>query len=1100
MSSGELADAVARRVVTTSLDRNLFVEAGAGSGKTRSLVDRVVSLVQAGERIEQIAVITFTEAAAAELRVRIREALQSRVSHDPDGRVSDALVNLEVAPISTLHGFALRILMEHPVEAGLPPGFTVADEISSLVAFDRAWQVFSGRVGDDLDLLDLQSLASALSVRLRSFREVARRFDDNWDLLEGIELQPPEPDVTVVSRLLDDVISLGDLASGCIAADDKLAEGVLRLVDHAKQATQTDRIGQLERLGSLPWPSARIGRKANWRVDLDSVRNKIAAKRVEVDAEIASLTDVVLQHYLALIAAFVGERTQARRAEGSLSFHDLLVLARRILRSNETVRLRLHQQYRRLLLDEFQDTDPIQIELAVLLASASTPAQRPWTELAAEVPAGRLVVVGDPKQSIYRFRRADIGVYTDAERALVTETTRLVTNFRSVPGIVEFVNHVFEHVIGEGVAGAQPAYTSLASHRVPDASSGAPVVVVGGPHEKLSAGEIRVREADDIAAVVCAAMAERWPVLRDGQWRDPRLSDIAILIPSRLTLPALESSLATAGLPFRPETSSLVYATQEVRDVLAAVRAVVDPTSSIDVVAALRSSLFAITDQELLTWHLAGRGWDPRIDGPTTPHNDERPDLARITAAFMVLDRWYRDRWWVEPSEFIDRVIRERALREQTLAKLRPRDHWRRYRFLTEQAREFTASVGGDLHDFVQWADIQASDAARVSEPIPAEADDEAVRILTIHGSKGLEFPITILAGASTEDRRGARGPVVLFPPGEAPQVKLRADSATADFDVHASVEELLDRNERIRLQYVAATRARDRLVVSAHHKAGRDSMGLRFHTVLDGRPDLWTRFERSGDERYDNQPPTQLRLAPGNFELERSVWEEEQQRLMATNRAALTRSATSIAQALVTDAGSGVDSADRAEEEQRPWRRGRAGTAIGSAVHAVLQRVDLIGGDNLDGLARLHAEREGIGGLHARVGELVRVALASPTVRQATTCRHWRELHVAVPYGESLLEGYVDLLFETDEGLVVVDFKTDPIRSAADADRLLSSYRNQGAAYALALGAISGRPVIDCRFVFLAGVAPEGPAALERSIPDLVAAMSEIGDYLRAT
>ena len=1091
-----LADADARRSVTQDLGRNLFVEAGAGSGKTRSLVERVVSLVQHGERIEQIAAITFTEAAAAELRSRIREALESRLSADTDGRFSDALSNIEAAPIATLHGFALRILMDHPVEAGLPPGFSVADEISSLVAFDKAWQVFAGRVGDDLELLDLQALASILSIRLKSFREVARKFDDNWDLLEGIELRPPAPDLSNISGLFDDVAGLAALTDQCIAADDKLAQAIVVLSDHAAEAKQHDVLEQIERLRLLPWPRGGIGKKTSWRVDLDSIRTTLSAKRSEISREIDRIVDAVLQHYLALVAQFVTERTDARRAEGSLSFHDLLVLARRLLRSNEQVRHRLHQQYRRLLLDEFQDTDPIQIELAVLLASSAAPEGRPWTELAPLVPPGRLIVVGDPKQSIYRFRRADIGVYTDAERTLVSETTRLVTNFRSVPGIVDLVNHLFTSVIGEGVPGAQPGYTPLVGHRLPDASSGPPVVVVGGPHGKeVSAGEMRAVEAADIAAVICRAMGERWPVSGEGGWRTPRLSDIAILIPSRLMLPALESALSAVGLPFRPETSSLVYATQEVRDVLAAVRAVVDPASAVDVVAALRSSLFAVTDQDLLAWHLADQQWDFRE--PRTVGDD--PALAGIASAFDVLNGWHEDRWWLTPSQFLERVVRDRRLREQTLAHPRPRDHWRRYRFIIEQARAFASTVGGDLVDFVAWAEIQASDSARVSEPIPAESDDDAVRILTIHGSKGLEFPITVLAGASTEDKTGARGPVVIFPPGEAPQVKLRADSATADYDIHASVEELLDQNERIRLQYVAATRARDRLVLSAHHKETKSSMGSRVHAALADRPDLWVQFEADGTERYDARPPTQLRFSPGDFESERGSWLAEQLAIQQTNDATRTRSATAVAAALGPQPSTPV--AD-AEDEARPWRRGRAGTAIGSAVHAVLQHVDLSTGSDVDELAALHAGREGIVRLAPRVAELVRVALASPTVRQATQGRYWRELHVAVPVtpggAGGLLEGYVDLLFESGDGLAIVDFKTDPVRDAADVQRLMSTYRHQGAAYALAVQQVTNRPIVDCRFLFLAADSSRtGPALIEQSVPDLGRAVDEVRRFL---
>ncbi|MFT7600491.1 MAG: ATP-dependent helicase/nuclease subunit A, partial [Acidimicrobiales bacterium] len=651
---------------------------------------------------------------------------------------------------------------------------------------------------------------------------------------------------------------------------------------------------------------------------------------------------------------------------------------------------------------------------------------------------------------------------------------------------------LFGSAIGNGELDAQPAYTPLDAHRepnpeVPDAPA---VVVLGGPSD-LTALELRQAEAVDIAAFVCRAVAEERLVFREDQWRPARLQDIAILIPSRLSLPALESAFTAVNVPFRPETSSLVYATQEVRDVLAGVRAVVDPASSVDVVAALRSALFSIDDDELLSWRLDGGSWDYRIliDDPL----GER----RIARAYQQLHEWHEQRWWTEPSQLVEQIVRTRRLREQALASSRPRDRWRRYRFLAEQARQFTALQGGDLHDFVRWVEIQSSDLARITEPIPAETDDDAVRILTVHGSKGLEFPITVLAGASTEERSRNTGPTVLFADDGEPQVKLGKDRVTAGFDVHASVEEVLDRHERVRLHYVAATRARDVLVVSAHHKERSISMGRRTNDVLDDCPDLWERFETAGDEIYDARPPTQLRLGATDYYDEVAVWMEERRRLLQHNRQAVTVSATGLAKQ-VADSHA-VDLSDARDVdfdvERRPWRRGRAGTAIGSAVHAVLQHVDLETGAGLEGLARLHAEREGVGHLAERVVELATAALSAPTVLLTRTHRFWRELHVAVPTGAEaggVLEGYVDLLVETDDGLIVVDFKTDPVRSDADVDRLLDNYRIQGASYAVALAEITNQPIVDCRFLFLAE-----QGVIERSIVDLSVVMDEVRQQL---
>jgi ATP-dependent helicase/nuclease subunit A len=1091
-----LEDREARRRVAASLGETLFVEAGAGSGKTSSLVDRIVNLVANGAPVSRIAAITFTEAAARELRTRVRDELERQGTERADRQLLNAAGQVESAAFTTLHGFALRLLADHPVQAGLPPGFAVADEIGSMLEFQESWRSFTAQIGDDLDLLDLLERAAALRVELRHYVDVARRFDDNWDLLDRLS---PAPDLSPLdlAPAVDAIEDLGRLADHCLDPDDLLAAELIQLAEWARSVRQRDPLAQLAGLDQLRWPRRNAGRKGNWvRLDVDEVRRRVVETQELTAARVARFRFEVIDQLVARVAGFVEQRVDARQAQGELAFHDLLVLARRLLRTNPLVREDLHQRYSRILLDEFQDTDPIQIELAVLLGADGLVGDRPWADLAATLEPGRLVVVGDPKQSIYRFRRADMAVYAEAERSLATEPVQLVTNFRSVPGVVDLVNSLFDHMMGEGEEGAQPRFVPLAPFRPADPETRVPVLVLGGPYERtVPVGEIREREAAEVAAVICRAMEEEWRCERDGQWRPVRLQDIAVLIPSRLSLPALEAAFGAANIPFRPETSSLVYATQEVRDVLAGVRAVVDPTSAIDVVAALRSALFALGDQDLLSWHGAGGSFDYQlVNGGELPG-----ELAShpVREAFTELGRWHRDRWWVEPSDLIDRIVRERRLREAALAEPRPRDRWRRYRFLAEQAREFTATRGGDLQDFVAWVEVQASDMARVTEPIPPEPDDDAVRVLTIHGSKGLEFPMVVVAGAPTRDSNRSAGPHVLFPPDGPPVVKVGKDRTSPNFDVHASVEEVLDRHERVRLHYVAATRARDLLVLSAHHREGLQSSGQRTWEALAGCEALWRPFERRADERYRTEPPTQLRLSSGSYAETEARWWEEQCRLLWGNERVRTLSATAVAQRLdpLEPAAftplfdqAGLDGDGLATADGQPERASRPGTALGTAVHATLQLVDLANPAELEALATRAAAEAGIAALAEEVAALAAAALESPAMALARAGRCWRELYVAAPLGEGLLEGYIDLCLDTPEGLIVVDYKTDLVRSEAEIDRKLAHYRWQGAAYALALEVVTSRPVLECRFLFLG---PQG--AVERSVEDLPAAVAAV-------
>ena len=1088
-----LPDAESRRVVTGALSRTLFVEAGAGSGKTTALVARIVNMVASGVPIGRIAAITFTEAAARELRVRVRDELERIGIEQQDRLLATAAGQVETAAITTLHGFALRILGDHPVEAGLPPGFGVADEITSMLDFDESWRLFTGQVGDDLELLDVQERAAVLGVELRRFQDIARRFDDNWDLIDLVDRTPPPLSGLDLTQELDRIESLGALVDHCLDDADLLASALIDLAGSVEDARRLDALTQIEWLEQLKWPNRRGGRKGNWiRMDIDDARKEVEAARAAAEEATNRYRVEVIASFVAKVAAFVERRVTDRQAQGELSFHDLLVLARKLLRSNESVREELHQRYTHILLDEFQDTDPLQIELAVLVAAEGTVGNRPWQELAAELDAGRLVVVGDPKQSIYRFRRADIAIYRDAEEVLVTEPERLTSNFRSVPGVVEWANEFFGDVIGDGVPGAQPAYIALDPVRSGDPTAEVPVHAIGGPHDRsVSVGEIRELEAADVAAVICRALDEGWRTERDGQWRPLRLQDIAVLIPSRLSLPALEAAFGAANIPFRPETSSLVYATQEVRDVIAGVRAVVEPSSSVDVVAALRSGLFAVGDDDLLAWHLAERPWDY-----SAWSSADRVDGGAIAEAFETMLGWHRNRFWTEPSALIDTIVRERRLREAALAEPRPRDRWRRYRFLAEQAREFTATHGGDLGDFVAWVEIQSSDLARVTEPIPAEPDDDAVRVLTVHGSKGLEFPMVVLAGAPTREMNRLGGPQVLFPRDAAPEVKLAKGKSTQLFDIQASVEEVLDRHERVRLHYVAATRARDLLVVSAHHKEGMQSSGRRTWEGLQATTGLWRSFERRGDERYRVEPPTQLRLDSSDHAAAEAAWLSEQDRLLAVTGSSREVSATGVANELADVAlhleSRPVSPNDVEQELGETARRGRAGTAFGVAVHATLQQLDLLDPVRVGELALFNAEREGVGERAAEVADYVKVALSAPVIDLARRYRHWRELYLSTTVGETLLEGFIDLCIDGPDGLLIVDYKTDLVTSEADIDAKLDRYRHQAAVYALALEAVTDRAVVGCRFVFI------GPAGVvERDVADLDGDRSRLRAHL---
>jgi ATP-dependent exoDNAse (exonuclease V) beta subunit len=1077
-------DQDARDAIRTRLDETLFVEAGAGTGKTKALVDRVVALVtDAGVPMRAIAAITFTEKAAAELRDRIRAELQAR------GEVQ-ALTELDAAAICTLHAFAQRILTEFPIEAGLPPRLEVRDEISSRVAFEARWRTF---VLDELfeqPALEHPILVMlAANVRVEHLRAVAEVLDDNWDLLDRIGEPPPLPALDVDAWLADlDAVCARD--GECRADDDRL---FLRLAElRAYGAQVRDAFDDIERVRMLKaakpsFKVERVGRQNSW-TDINDVRDRVAKLGEQRDRMVNALLDAAIKHVVAALAYATTAGVEARRAAGELEFHDLLVLARSLLRDpahGVRARTRLRERYQRILIDEFQDTDPIQVELAALLGSGDPGAgTRPWNEI--EVEPGRLFFVGDPKQSIYRFRRADIATFLDAADQFATPAPEYLTcNFRSAPEILAWINHVFAELI-RPTPGSQPAYRALDPVREP---GGTDVMLLGtSAHaDAPNADGLRAREAADVAITVRRAITERWQV-RDKdepETRDARLGDLCILLPARTSLPFLERALDENGIPYRAETSSLVYGSREIRELLAALRAIDDPSDALSLVTALGSSLFGCGDDDLFTYHVVHNGaWDIRRPVP-----ESLPADHPVADAMRFLQALHEQRMWSAPSELLERIVRERRVVEVAALGGRFRDVARRVRFLIDQARAYVDAEGGTLRDYLAWAALQGTEGARVVEAVLPETDDDAVRILTVHGAKGLEFPIVICSGATTAAQNARRGVQVLFPNAGGYEVKLNAGVQTAHFELHQPVDEQMDFHEKLRLLYVACTRARDHLVVSVHRKErNRVDANRRTHAEL-----LWEAAQGAEWAAATGivRGTVARAVVAASEPIEPAVWLAEHERAFDRGRRRAFVAATTLAHR-VDEAESAGDpglAKDGRDLELPPWNKGRYGTAIGRAVHAVLQTIDLATGAGLDETAAAQAAAEGVLGQEATIVALARSALASDVVRRAAAGLFWRETYVAVPLDGITLEGYVDLVLRGEHGLEVVDYKTDGV-TGPELEARLAHYRVQAAAYALAVGEATGEPVTRCVLCLLD---PDGAREVVVEGDDLARGIDEV-------
>ena len=1105
----EPQDNAERKRIANSLDETLFVEAGAGTGKTTSLVGRILELVGSGKTtLDRVAAITFTEAAAAELRDRIRTELESAAD---DTALSDERRNLcrqgaeqiDNASIQTLHSFAAALLQERPLEAGLPPSFDTMDAIESELDFEEAWTQWIDAALDDKALQPHFLMTLSLGLKIDHLRAIALKFHTNYDLLADVVFDAPSAASSSASATVRNLqASAEDLERLCqfsqLWDEDPLyihtqvkLKSIRQLEDLDAHSPAAVRL--LARL--LPLRQTR-GRQNNWNADPITGKNACAALKAllqELDGEVSDAVEQArtapLLPLLDALRSFALDYAARRRAQGRVGFHDLLVWARNMLRDNLDARDHFRRRFSHLLIDEAQDTDFIQAEIAMFLAEhvphGTADKDRPtgWEDVPPQ--EGKLFVVGDPKQSIYRFRRADVRQMRRLQERMGGETLKFVQNFRSQRPVVEWVNTLFDKWMAQD-GGEQAEYTPI-KHRwnVETNNPAAPFVWKLGDESDGRIEAVRRVEASEIATLLHQIVGEKWQILDRSatesedveQYKDAEYSDICILMHARTALRTLELALDDADVPYRLEGASLFFDTQEVRDLLNCLRAIDDPADEISIVAALRSPAFACTDVELLRFHRPYHSTFNylRIDPPT--HQREGGDGVEentVAAALSVLKGFHDRRMWTATPALIDRFIRDRLLMESAISQPRTREQWRRYRFLVEQARAFAAAGGNGLRAFLEWVQRQAAEGARVTEtPVP-ESDEEAVRVMTIHASKGLEFPVVILTGLNNSRR--SRVDEVIFEGGcvEVGIGRSASRFLTAGYEAKREQEKTREDEEHVRLLYVATTRARDHLVLSMHrpdrNNASLDSTQMA--KLLDDHGHLWQQVELQPQYRVNAMAQDAWEAVQSKHDIDsaehtikaRDKWQSKRQEVVAKQSKPASVAATSLAGVTKdeSDAGSDID-------DTPPPRRGRGGAPLGRAVHAVLQTIDLASGDGIEDTARAQATAEGIPQLQPDVASLAKAAVNSAIVRRAVDSgRYWREAHIAAPIGDGVLEGFIDLLFEEDGELVVVDYKTDAIDASATEYIDNSRYREQAGSYALITERVTGKRVKDVVFLFL--------------------------------
>jgi ATP-dependent helicase/nuclease subunit A len=1130
-----LADSAERDTIRTALDTTLVVEAAAGTGKTTEIVNRIVAVLAEGRATARsLVAVTFTGKAAGELKLRLRAALEERrvTEQNPTRRANleGALARLEEAHVSTIHAFCDELLAERPVEAGVDTDFRLMDEGRSELmfrdAFTRWFQRELEHPSEGLRrVLRRHGPGSVMDRLFASARELAE-----WREYPTLWRRDPFDREASVDAAVEAVraVALATQNPGWdqdfLFKETAPARDLIAEIDRSEIDRPRDYDGIEGALVALArntdFAKAGPGRGDRYspthlRADVLALhRSTVQTLGDFAERASADLAPLLQRELLAAVAAY----DDAKRKAGTLDYADQLLRARDLIRDREDVRREFQDRFSHIFVDEFQDTNLLQAELLLLLA-AKDASVSDWRKVS--VKPGKLFIVGDPKQSIYRFRRADVHVYEEVKQQLERDGAACVylrTSFRSVPTIQRVVNAAFAPLM-TGEAPGQARYVPLAPHRSDSAQPSVVALPVPRPYGKRdhTQGAIRHSLPDAIAAFLDWLLTESgWMVMEDKQRVPVKARHVCILFkqytateytkfgqrPLDLTRAYIDALEARDIAHLLVKGRSL-HAREEVMTIRAALTALEYPDDELSLYATLRGTLFAITDADLFEYRQAHKRLHLfRIPPSTEAH------LQPIVDALSFLKQLHLLRNYRPIAETLALLLDH--TRAHAAFVLRPNGDQvlANVLLLGELARAHDSSSALSFRGFVDQMAVDAQRATKTEAPTLEEGSD-GVKLMTVHGAKGLEFPVVVLADpcAKLTPRYVSRHidsarSLCAFPLAECTPVEVVENRARELED---------DTAENVRTAYVAATRAQDLLVIPATADAPFDGWLSPFSTAI-----YPATGQRAASTAAEGCPPfgadTVLHRPPGTH-VERIVpgahliadgdgaypvvwWDPSTLRLGARPRFGLRQErllsrdvAPSVLDADIdlartweaaredlnmrastptirieraTDASGVPDDVGRVTLVELPAIPGRPiGPRFGTLVHSILATVPLDAGANV--VTRI-AEADGrmLGATDEEVAaaiESVQSALAHPLLRRAHAASLRgvlrREVPVALqPTPGVVIEGIIDLAFEEDDLWIVIDFKTDH-----ELERGRERYENQLGWYAAAVTAATAKP-----------------------------------------
>ena len=1072
-------DAENRNLIATNLDSNMMVEAAAGTGKTTGIVGRMVNLIASGRcKIENMAAATFTRKAAAELNERFQSAMQiesesPKRTDQEKSRLRESASRIEHAFVGTFHSFCSMILRERPIECGVDPKFREINESEDFQLREQAWQTFLKRLyskGDSrLDRI------YELGLKTDDLKKCYSKFVEFPDVDEWPHDAPPAVDIVGIKAQAQEYVQHMKQISQSFPQErgnDELMDRYDQIVRSAKNIDWRVS-GQFFDFLELFDSTKKIVQR-NWGEGSKADKEIAKGERDRFNDFRSSTVQPALEWWYRHRYEFVIELLEqaqeiyqaARRTSGGLDFQDLLLRSAEALKDQPALRAYFQSRFTHILVDEFQDTDPIQARILAYLTSQDN-CERDWKKCV-PVP-GSLFLVGDPKQSIYRFRRADIVTYQQVKNIFESSGGHVVTlskNFRSVDEVRTWVNPTFGTLLGYDESPYSPAAVDMEQGRV-DSLDGELIGVEtlllpeGLPKEQLVA-----QEAELIAKHIAELIARKAKVsrtqkeLEHGKLENVEPGDFLIVTRNKIHLGAYADALDRYKIANEVTGSKTFQNIPELKTILSCIEAVDDPKNPIPYVSVLRSSLFGFGDADLYELKRLGGRFSYSAPIPNEMNENLRQRFQDV------IERFTKYRTWLRNAPFtsaFSKISNDLGLLAKCSAhrngNMMAGGFLKAVEWLRAQSWDFdsTQDVVSYLEDLIEKSETDSCNVLPQS--------GTSVRIMNVHKAKGLEAPIVFLANAYGRndgrkphfhvDRSGdvTRGYLAITKPkGNPKHGHTRPIATPANWEQFQAEEKRFEISEDIRLLYVACTRASCKLIVSlAPSRNERFSFWKPLHEHVRGMSQLNVSNPVNLNYQTSVAAPS-MTLSQLNTQVE-ATWKS----LCEPSYAVVAAKSVAMKQS-----------------PNRPtWRAsGNYGAQWGSAIHALLEIKMKQPNCALESFARQFADQFQLG--VDRVEELV--TSVSSVVESGIWARAKRSdrIYSEIPF-ESLdssteiptvTRGVIDLCFEESDGWVIVDYKTDAI-SEADLEKAKDFYAPQLKTYAEFWQNVTNLPVAELGLYF---------------------------------